>query len=63
MTLTPDDIRTPLWHKLKAYYETERTKLREKNDSLDTDERTTVINRAQIRVFTQLLALEKRVDQ
>jgi hypothetical protein len=63
MILTPEDVATPLWHKLREYLDGERTRLRIRNDSLDTDERQTIINRAQIRVLTQLLDLEKRARQ
>lgn len=59
MQFTPDEIRSPLWIKLKEHFAAQRQKLRERNDMPSLGERETAALRGEIKAYTDLLRLDE----
>lgn len=55
--LTHGDKHNSLWTKLRAHFEAERAIARERNDSLQLDEKQTAATRGRIQQLTELIAL------
>lgn len=56
--LTPEEIRSPLWTKLKEHFAAQRQKLRERNDLLSLEERETAALRGEIKAYADLLRID-----